>query len=542
MLASMAVLGLLLPCRARPSEAARKPKLVVVLVADQMRADYVDLYGKSWRGGLARLFTQGAYFTNASYPYLQTITCAGHATVSTGAYPHIHGLIQNAWFDRATAKNVSCTDDPSQPLVTYSVPIAGGESPHRLLVSTLADEMREQLRPSPRVVSFSLKARSAIMLAGHKATSVAWTDAGALVTSKAFSPVPVLAIAQHLARFPVNWDKVPAWTKSSPPSAYAFTDEGLAEYPPKGWTPSFPHKLQGSTQLETMANWTRSPLADDYFAHMALQTVKSMKLGQTPATDYLAISFSVLDLVGHAYGPRSHEVQDVLLRLDKSLGRLFAGLDGAVGKNNYVVVLTADHGVAPLPEQMTQEGQNAGRIDIPRVAAALEAATVKEIGGKNNVVAAVYTDLYLAPGAYQKVLGKPGAIERVLAALKTQPGVADAFHAQQLANPRVAQSDLQKAAALSFYPGRSGDFVLVPAPFWLAAAAGTTHGSANDYDKRVPVVFMGAGIKKGKLAVAASPADVAPTLAKIVGVTMKSAQGHVLNEALIPSVRLFGAP
>jgi len=510
--------------------AASKPKLVVLLVVDQMRADYVDLYGKNWKGGLARMFQKGAYFTNAAYPYLQTITCAGHATLSTGAYPYAHGLIQNAWFDRDSGKNVACTDDPTQPLVSYGTPVVGGDSPIRLMVPTLADQMRSQLKPASRVVSFSLKARSAIMIAGHAADAVSWTDGGSLVTSKAFAEAPVEALAQHIKAFPIDWEKIPSWTPMLPAAAYSFVDDGVAEATPKGWTRTFPHVLQAANTLETMANWTRSPFADDYLADMALQTTKTMKLGQTASTDYLAISFSVLDFVGHAFGPRSHEIQDVLARLDQSLGRFFDGLDKVVGKDKYVVALSADHGVAELPEQTAPLGLPGGRIPFTQLRQTLEAAVTRELGGQQNVRAMVYSDLYLVPGAYQKLLAKPGALDRVVAALKTVPGVADAFHDVQLNKPSALPKGTQRATALSFYRGRSGDIVFVPKAGWMLADAGTTHGSTNGYDQRVPLVFMGAGIKAAKYTRNVSPADLAPTLGQLIGVRLPKADGHALPE------------
>ncbi|MDX2019285.1 MAG: alkaline phosphatase family protein [Deltaproteobacteria bacterium] len=512
------------------SAHAARPKLVVLLVVDQMRADYIDSYGAAWKGGLHRLTTQGAYFTNAAYPYLQTITCAGHATVSTGSYPYAHGMVQNAWFDRASGKSVTCTEDAGKSLISYGTPVPGGDSAQRLLVPSLADEMRAQLFPAPRVVTLSLKARSAIMMAGHGGTSVAWTDGGALVTSRAFAQAPVPALTESLKRLPIAWDKVPAWTPLLPPKAYAFADDAPEEHSPSGWTRTFPHKLQGASVGETMANWTRSPYADEYFGNLAIEMVKAMKLGQGPGADFLGVSFSVLDLVGHAYGPRSHEVQDVLARLDVTLGHLLAALDQAVGKNNYVVALTADHGVSPLPEQVTPTGVSAGRLPFARLKADLEAAIAKEVGGQNNVAAMVYTDLYLGRGVYGKLAAKPGALERVLAAVRKVPGIAAAFAADQLLTPKRSDGELQYAAQLSYHPERSGDIVIVPAPYWIAADAGTTHGTANGYDQRVPIIFMGAGIKAGRQARRVSPADIAPSLGHILGVTLSHADGEVLPE------------
>jgi arylsulfatase A-like enzyme len=214
----------------------------------------------------------------------------------------------------------------------------------------------------------------------------------------------------------------------------------------------------------------------------------------------------------------------------RTCGALLAGLDAAVGKNNYVVALTADHGVSPLPEQMAETGVSAGRVPFGLLKAELEAALAKEVGGQNNVAAVLYTDVYLAPGVSSKLVAKPGAVQRVLAVLRKVPGVQAAFHADQLLAPKKSESELQYATALSYHPERSGDIVFVPAPYWIATGTGTTHGSANAYDQRVPVIFMGAGIKKGRQARRVSPADIAPTLGHLVGVTLSRADGQILPE------------
>jgi hypothetical protein len=514
------------------SQAA--PRLLVVLVVDQMRADYVDWYGKNWRAGLARLFKQGADFRNAAYPYLNTVTCAGHATIGTGAYPKTHGMVLNGWYDRRSGKVTSCTDDATQPLVAYGTPsLGGGDSAAKLEVPSLADELRVQLSPSPRVVTLSMKARSAIMLAGHAATSATWVGSGGFTTSKAFTAAPVVAVTQALAKIPLRLSGLPVWTPLLGAKAYAHVDDAAEEAPPRGWSRTFPHPLQGEGDVESMANWARSPWADEHLAQVGLELVKTLSLGKGQSVDYLGLSFSILDIVGHAYGPRSHEVQDVLARLDVTIGRLLAGLDRLVGRNNYVVALTADHGVAPFPEQMSALGLPAGRVPMDRVKVELEAAIAKELGGQNHVAQILYTDIYLNPGVYEKLLAKPGAIERTKAALVALPGVVDVFHAGQLSEVPAAEGHL-RAAALSYFPGRSGDIILVPGPHWMTVSSGTTHGTSNEYDQRVPLVLAGPGIKAKRHFRRVSPADLAPTLGHMVGVTLPSADGKPLTEVLSP--------
>jgi predicted AlkP superfamily pyrophosphatase or phosphodiesterase len=258
-----------------------------------------------------------------------------------------------------------------------------------------------------------------------------------------------------------------------------------------------------------------------------------MKLGQGPAIDYLAVSFSMTDIVGHSFGPRSHEVQDVLARLDTVIGTLLDTLDRSVGPRGYVLALAADHGVAPIPEQAKREGLDAGRIESDALKKRLQDAVSGELG-RGDFVAAVSThELYLQPGVRERLAAKPGALARVTAALRAVPGVAEAFAGDELAaGAQQASTPAARAAMLSYFPGRSGDFLVVPRPNWVMGNLGTNHGSINPYDQRVPVVLYGAGVRPGKYERAISPADIAPTLAQAVGVRLEKAEGKPLSEAL----------
>jgi hypothetical protein len=198
------------------SSAPRRPRLVVVLVVDQMRADYVEKYRAQWKGGLARLVNEGAWFREAAYPYLNTFTCVGHATISTGTFPATHGLVGNAWFDRREGKSVACTEDASMPLIGYQRATEGGNSPARLAVPTFSDELRVQTSPLPRVVTFSLKDRTAITLAGHRADAVTWLSAGdrTWVTSSFYTKVPVPFVQRFTDRQPVDDELGKVWERS----------------------------------------------------------------------------------------------------------------------------------------------------------------------------------------------------------------------------------------------------------------------------------------------------------------------------------------
>jgi predicted AlkP superfamily pyrophosphatase or phosphodiesterase len=514
---------------AAPADA---PKLAVIIVVDQMRADYVDRFNADWKGGLHRLVADGAWFQQAAYPYLSTLTCAGHATVSTGAFPHTHGVFQNAWWDREAGKQMSCTEDPKSTDAGYGVAVTGGDSAYRLLVPTFTDTMREKLHA--HVVSLSLKDRSAIMLGGHGGDAVTWLSNGldGWVTSSAFTAQPVPAVKAFIDANPTSADFGKTWDRMLPLPRYAGADDGLAEAPPAGWTRTFPHVLKGTANAvdnSYFSQWERSPFADAYVGRFAAALVESFQLGRHDTTDVLALSFSSPDLVGHAFGPRSHEIQDMYAHLDATLGTLFAQLDATVGKDKWVVGLTADHGVTPIPEQLAAEGKDAGRMSAAAITEAIEKVLTPTLGAGRHVTVVNTNDLYFEPGVYDRIRKRSELLDAVVAAIAARPGVKRVFQSEQLRGGAKSHDPLLRAAALSYVTGRSGDMVIALKPGWMFSAAGTTHGSANADDQRVPILFLGHGIKPGTYQQAASPADVTPTLAALAGVSMPKAEGHPLD-------------
>jgi predicted AlkP superfamily pyrophosphatase or phosphodiesterase len=512
-----------------------RPKLVVLVVVDQMRADYVDHFKGNWTRGLKRLVRQGAWFRRAAYPYLTTVTCAGHATISTGALPASHGIFQNAWWDREHAGLVTCTEDPNAHDIGYSAAVTGGDSGVMLTMPTLSDVLRTQREA--RVVTLALKPRSAIMPAGHGGDAVTWlTDAGdTWVTSSAFAEGPVPAVKAFIDANPMEADFGKTWTRKLPERRYQGPDDGDGELPPKGWERMFPHELKGSTgvpDIDYRIQWQRSPFADAYVGRFAAALVESLALGRHGTTDLLSVSFSSPDMVGHGFGPASHEIQDMYLRLDETIGTLFDRLDDLVGRNQYVVALTSDHGVTALPEQMKKAGRDAGRLDAAAIVTAIESQARAALGGGPYVARGNGNDIYFAPGMYAKLVAKPEALQRVVTAVSAVPGVARVFRSEEIRGGTKSPDVLVRAAALSYFPGRSGDLIVAPKPGWTFAVTGATHGSSSADDQRVPILFMGAGIKPGEYQELATPADVAPTLAAICGVSLPRPDGRVLSAAL----------
>jgi len=510
---------------------ATPPKLAVIIVVDQMRADYVDRFSGGWTAGLKRMVTDGAWFQQTAYPYLTTVTCAGHATISTGSFPHVHGVFQNAWWDREARRQMTCTQDPNATDMGYGVTVTGGDSAYRLQVPTFTDQMRTGRQA--HIASLSLKDRSAIMLAGHGGDAVVWlTNAlDGWETSKVFGDEPQPAVKAFVEANPIAADFGKTWERMLPAASYTGPDDGVGEAPPQGWTRSFPHPLtglNGKADASFFSQWERSPFADAYLGRFAAALVDGLQLGKHPTTDVLAISFSTPDLVGHSFGPRSHEVQDIYAHLDKTVGALFDALDAKVGKGEWVAGLSADHGVTPIPEQLVAEGKDGGRIDSSALYAAIEDALHGTVSVGRHITVINTNDIYFEPGIYDRIRKSRELTAKVLGAIEGRPGVQRAFLSEQIRDGANSKDPLVRAAALSYFQGRGGDIVFATKPGWMISSAGTTHGSATPDDQRVPLLFLGAGVKAGKYQQAATPADLVPTLAAIVGLSMK-AEGHALS-------------
>ena len=511
------------PTTAATPPAGGKPTLIVVLVTDQMRTDYLQRAAPHLTGGLRRLTTEGAWFTEAAYPYLNTITCAGHSTIGTGALPYNHGMVLNAWHDRGTGRDRACTSDPDVKNIGYTGTPTGGDSARWLLVPTLGQRVREA---GGRSVAMSLKPRSAITLGGQGATSIVWLDdRQGWTTSTAFTKAPLPWLQEFITSHPIAADAGKTWQRALPAAAYAGPDDATGERFPQGWTRTFPHPLNKSAGTEFMSQWTRTPFADEYLARMAMASVDALQLGQRGSLDFLAVSFSTLDLVGHQFGPASHEVQDIVVRLDRSIGMLLDHLDARVGRGRYVVGFSSDHGVAPMPEQTSAAGRQASTQTV----AAIDKALVPILGPGKYAQQSVYTDLYLVPGVLDKLKANPQATTAVLDALRALPGVEHAFRADDVATEAARRSEdpVKRAAALSHHPARSGDLIIVPKQHWLlSTSSATTHGTLYPYDQRVPVLFYGPGVKAGQRTGRATPADIAPTLARLVNFSFRAPDGQ----------------
>lgn len=526
-------------------KAQIRPKLVVVLVVDQMRADYVEKFRGQWSGGLKRLVEEGAWFREAAYPYAATETCVGHATISTGAFPATHGIISNAWWDRESQKLVNCTTDVNAKNTGYAgLAVKGGDSAARLVVPSFADELRFQSGGASRVVTLSLKARSAIMLAGHRGDAVTWFDVstGAWASSNVYDAASF--VEQFAKAHPAKEDFGKTWSLSLPASTYLYDEAATGAVAPDGWSLTFPHALRGKTDSkepdETFyEQWETSPFADTALVRLAETAMDALGLGKSSGTDFLGIGFSSVDYVGHAFGPRSREIQDVLIRLDRDLGEFLAYLDKNVGPGNYVVALSADHGVVPIPADMQKTKADAGWLKISELRQNIEKALESFHYTKPVLASVTGGEIYFASGVYERLRQDEPALRAVLDAIQATPGIGAVYRAEELHDRPVSSSPIRKAEAMGYFAGRSGDLLFAPKPYWAydfyapeALEYGTTHGTPHAYDQRVPIILMGWGIRSGEYHGPVTPADIAPTLASLVGITLAPQDGRVLGESL----------
>jgi predicted AlkP superfamily pyrophosphatase or phosphodiesterase len=519
-IALIAISLMLLLTRESPAQTAAKPKLVVVVVVDQFRYDYLTRFRQDYHGGLDRLLSKGADFTNGFYGQIPTVTAVGHSIMLSGAMPAVSGIVGNSWYDREEGKLVTSVCDWTQTVVGAAQPKAGDKctdsdpaSPRRLLVSTLGDELKDA-HPESKVIGVSIKARGAILPSGHSANGAFWfdDDNGNFVTSSYYV------------------EKLPGW-------ADAFNNQKLAaKFVEQKWD-GFP-TWDFHSKAKAFAKLPASPWGNELIEKFAEAAITGEKLGQRGVTDLLTVSFSSNDYVGHAVGPNAPEVRDMAVRTDELLGKLFSVIDRSVGMKDTVVVLSADHGVGATPKH-DQETHMPGGYVKGNPEEIVQNALAKAFGeGPWLIPGAGETALYLnwdtAMKARKASSGEPleeDDLYRVATgALMAMPDmhVARVYTRAELENGEYGDFVAQ-AAMNGFNPKRSGELFIVFEPGYMPGASGTTHFSPWAYDRHVPILLMGPGIKPGRYDENVQVNDIAPTLATLLDVqTPSGSSGHVL--------------
>lgn len=530
---------LILANLAAPGVAA-PPRLIVAILVDQLRYDYLErFYDQFSEGGFRRLIDGGAFMTFAHHDYSPTVTGPGHASFLSGAPPSVHGIIGNDWLDKRTLKITNCVSDPAVDGVGTRTG-DGKRSPRNFIGNTFADELR--LRFQSKVVGVSLKDRGAILPAGRRPAGAYWFDSatGNFVTSTYYrTDLPAWVRDFNERKRPAEFVGK-TWTRLLAPAAYPWQDEALGEgNMPGEKAPVFDHVVNPSP-TEGFETIVPTPFGDQLLTEFALAALAGENLGTGAAPDMLCISFSSLDAAGHRFGPYSQEVQDMVLRLDRDLATLFGQIDARIGLANVAIVLTADHGVAPTPEFAAEQGFDAERFDGISIAGDLLSKLIARFGeGK----------LLLTPRIIDGTLHFNHEVlrEKHIAAADLAGFIRDwaldtgkfqaAFTREQLLDGR-APGALGQRVLNGFHPERSGDIVLVPKPFIVPypTKTGTTHGSPWSYDTHVPVLFHGAPFKPGRYADAFNITDIAPTLCAALGINEPAGSiGKPMTGILNPS-------
>lgn len=531
---------------------AQRPRLVLLIAVDQFRYDYLERFGELFgAGGFKRLQREGASWAQANYDHVPTETAPGHATMLTGAWPAETGIIGNDWYDRATKKTILNVGDDSVKL------LGGGpqelpSSPRNLLVSTLGDELKLVTAGRSKVIGLSGKDRGAILPTGRAADAAYWYSpvTGEMVSSTYYFNALPAWVARFNAARPADKYFGKSWERLLPEAEYkkrAGEDAPSWEPDTPRLTRAFPHVVNGGLSapgVNFYGDLRFTPYANDLLVSFAEEAIANERLGADADTDVLTVGLSANDYVGHQWGPYSHEAMDVTLHTDRQIAALLDVVDRRVGLRHTVVVLTADHGVAPVPEHATAMKLNGGRLKPSDVMNAVCNAVRARFGGgectggrSEYVVAFDNNNVYFDQLALRRDKLNQEEVERVAGeAALTVPGIARFFTRTQLAARSVSPNDAVARRILhGFHPARSGDVVVVQQPYkyLVEYSIVATHGAPYSYDTHVPVVIMGGGVRPGRYEEAATPADIAPTLAALLRVQAPSnAVGRVLTEAL----------
>ncbi len=485
-----------------------KPKLVVAIIVDQFRYDYLLRFEKEYNAGLKRLLAKGAVYANARYDHFPTFTSVGHAAFLTGAYPSLNGIIGNQWYDRESRKIVgSASDNSVKPVGKEG---KTGPSPRNLLVSTLGDEIKIADERA-KVYGISLKDYAAILSTGHMADGVFWYDSstGNFVSSTYYAA------------------QLPAWVQE-------FNAKKPAErYKEANW---LGNKLPSNADAKLFSSIPGSPFGSEILEELAEKAIESEQLGRDSISDLLVLSFSSNDYVGHRYGPDSPQVRDMCLRTDKLLDKLFRFLDSRIGMSNATIVLAADHGIAPLPEVSVARKMPGGRLPFTTIRDAAQKGLTEKFGEGKWIEAtsednAIYLnwDLIKSNKRSQEEVAMEAAN-----IIRTVPHVFRVYTREQLMNGLSIQDQVGRRITHSYFPQRGPDLYVLLDPYYIPIMSQATHGAAYGYDTHVPLIFMGPRIKAGKYYSTVAINDVAPTLSAILGIeTPSGAEGRILSEMFV---------
>jgi len=508
-----------------------QPKLVIGIVIDQMRYDYLaKYYSKFSENGFKKLLNQGFNCKNTNYNYAPTYTGPGHASIYTGTTPSFNGIIGNNWYVKDTKKTIYVTDDASVQTVGSASERPGKMSPRNMLSSTIGDELRLFSNMRSKVIAVALKDRAAILPGGHLSNGSFWFDSesGNFITSTYYSkelPQWVTDFnAQHLAEKYLSQP----WNTLMPIDQYteSTADDSPYEGLYKGETkPVFPHNLPAMYSKTDYEVLRSTPFGNSITKDIALAAIKGENLGKSAFTDFLSISFSSTDYIGHKMGPQSIEVEDTYLRLDRDIAEIITTLEKNYGKDGFLLFLTADHAAAYVPAQLMDLKMNAGYFSTKTYADSIKKHLYKTYSDTNLVSSIINNQVYLnLPLIKQKGINLKNIEDDIVSISLTFKGVANVYTSSQL-NGEALQNKSAELMQNGFYIKRSGDIALLLEPQWLDdySHTGTSHGTTYSYDTHVPLLWYGWNIKPGYTSDPVDITDVAPTISAFLNIMAPNA-------------------
>lgn len=521
---------------------AQAPKLVVGVVVDQMRYDYLYRFAAKYQpDGFKRLMKNGANCKNAHYNYVPTYTAPGHASIYTGSTPSGHGIVGNSWYSREEGKIISNVKDTSVNLLGTQT--TEGRSPLNLKLQTFTDALK-LANEKAKVYSISIKDRGAILPGGHMADGAFWYDykTGNFYSSSYYlNDIPVW-LQNFNATQRVDEFMNGSWNTFYPIDQYTESRADDVEYEatfPGNKDAAFPHDLHVLKGEQKYAYFPLTPFANGHLTDLAMQVLKAENLGKDEVTDILALSYSTPDLIGHSFGPYSKEIEDCYIRLDMDIARLLRFLDEEMGEGEYTLFLTADHAVAPIPQYLQEKKLDAGFFYTDSLNAEIE-SFLKAKYGENLLLSNINQNLYLDRDKIQALGLEEDVVNKSLASfLQKIEGIQYVFTAHQLMYAANHDNAIMTKVAKGYDYQRSGDVIYVLAPNYLSkknsasSHKGTTHGSPYAYDSHVPLLFYGANIEPGEVLDKIAITDICPTICTLLNLQFPNGNEGELIKAVL---------
>jgi len=523
---------------AQTSETLQRPKLVVGIVVDQMRWDFLYRYYDRYaaNGGFKRMLRQGFTCENTMIPYAPTVTAPGHTSIYSGSVPAIHGITGNIWWEEALQRDVYCTEDKTVKTVGSQTTL-GLQSPRNMLVTTICDELRLATNFQSKVIGIAAKDRGSILPAGHSANAAYWYDSqeGNWITSTYYMNDLPQWVKDLNAKKLVDKYYEQGWTTLYPVNTYTQSTADEKPYETKGLGTGFPYDLK-KYMGKSYSAILSTPYGNSFTIDMAKAAIEAEKLGADAITDFLAVSLSSPDYIGHGYGPNSMEQEDDFLRLDKDLGEFLTYLDSKIGQGQYTVFLSADHGVAHVSGFMKENKLPAGNFIAAPVLEQLNKTLKDKFDQANLVLSFSNYQVILNNNLInaERKLKRDEIVDAVISFLSKNEAVLKVFDLQKLGITPLPAS-MKMMIENGYYKPRCGDiqFILKPNYMESFGPTGTTHGLWNPYDAHIPLVWYGWGIKQGKTNRETYMTDIAPTLAALLHIQMPGGSiGSVITEVL----------